>query len=105
MIDDLGEALTNEAVRLHCQYTIQELRTFTRGKNGKMGGSPYDDRTISLAIAVQMLAHVHLAEYRIKPPKHAHGTWGALLDKLFPLEKTTYAPSGPVIGAHSHRRR
>lgn len=55
--------------------TTQELRTFVRDGQGRMRGSPHDDRVMSLAIALQMLKHVHLREYQVKqePPP---GTMG-----------------------------
>jgi hypothetical protein len=42
-------------LRLCVKSTIAELRTFIREQNGKMHGSPHDDRVMSLAIANQML--------------------------------------------------
>jgi hypothetical protein len=64
MIDELVAAIRNEDIVLVCSKTIAELRTFVRKSNGRMNGSPYDDRTISLAIANQMLKYVWLPEYQ-----------------------------------------
>ena len=63
-IDELNAALRNNEIALCCERTIAELRTFVREANGKMHGSPHDDRVISLAIANQMLKHVFLPEYQ-----------------------------------------
>ena len=64
MIDELVAAVRNEEIVLACEKTIAELRTFVRKSNGRMTGSPYDDRTISLAVANQMLTYVWLPEYQ-----------------------------------------
>jgi hypothetical protein len=65
MLDDLYTALREDTLVLYDKETIAELRTFVRDKMGKLHGSPYDDRTISLAITVQMSeyakANPHLA--------------------------------------------
>jgi hypothetical protein len=76
MIDELNADLRLGGMILHCKETIAELRTFVRDEK-KMHGSPYDDRTISLAIANQMLAHVWLPEYVVdrEPPPGSIGHW------------------------------
>ena len=76
MIDELNEALRG-AMTLQCIETLAELRTFTRNEKGKMAGSPHDDRTISLAIANQMLKYVWLEQYSVKdtPPPGSFGDW------------------------------
>jgi hypothetical protein len=77
MIDELVAAVRNEDVQIHCDKTIAELRTFVRKANGKMVGSPYDDRTVSLAIAVQMMKYVWLPEYQNPNvvPKNSLAWW------------------------------
>jgi Terminase large subunit, T4likevirus-type, N-terminal len=69
---------------LHCfdVDTHSELRTFVREGDGKMHGSPFDDRVMSLAIANQMLKHVWLREYQpvTDPPP---GTFGFFEKMLF----------------------
>lgn len=62
-IDELAKALRDDDIILYDDKTIAELRTFVREDNGKMHGSPHDDRVMSLAIANQMLKHVWLTEY------------------------------------------
>lgn len=70
MIDELAQGLRDGSIKLEDEETIGELRTFTRDDKGKMSGSPYDDRTISLAIAGQMLKYVWLPDFQIEegPP-------------------------------------
>jgi hypothetical protein len=63
-IDELSAGLRDEAIIVLCARTIAELRTYVRKENGKMAGSPHDDRTMSLAIAVQMIKYVWLPQYR-----------------------------------------
>lgn len=69
-IDELSAGIRNGDMYLPCRKTIAELRTFVREANGKMHGSPHDDRVMSLAITNQMLKHVWLPEYQVKfePP-------------------------------------
>jgi hypothetical protein len=76
-IDELNAAIRDEAVLLYDFKTIAELRSFVREANGKMHGSPHDDRVMSLAIANQMLKYVWLPEYRYDPapPKNTLGWW------------------------------
>ena len=63
MIDDLAQALKNSELILYDEYTVQELRTFTRNERGSMSGSPYDDRVMALALAVQMRKYAFVPEY------------------------------------------
>jgi len=63
MIDELAQALKNEELLLHDEYTFAELRTFTRNDRGQMSGSPHDDRVMSLALANQMRKHAFVPEY------------------------------------------
>jgi hypothetical protein len=76
-IDELNMNLRDGAIEVYCGKTIAELKTFVRKENGKMAGSPHDDRTISLAIANQMLKYVWLPEYRYdaSPVKNTFGWW------------------------------
>lgn len=63
MIDELARALRDGAIDLTCAHTIAELRTYVRDEKGGMKGSPFDDRVISLALAVQMLNHAADPDY------------------------------------------
>jgi hypothetical protein len=63
-IDELSAAIRDEDIVLTDALTIQELITFVRQANGRMNGSPHDDRVMSLAITWQMMKYVWLPEYR-----------------------------------------
>lgn len=68
MIDELAKALRDGpddgGILLRDSETLAELKRYVRDSNGKMGGSPHDDRVISLAIANQMREFAWLPEYR-----------------------------------------
>jgi hypothetical protein len=76
-IDELNANIRDSAIELLCKSTIAEMRTFIREQNGKMHGSPHDDRVMSLAIANQMLKYVWLPEYRpnMTPKKNTFEWW------------------------------
>ena len=73
--------------------TIQELKTFVREGNGKMHGSPHDDRVMALAITVQMLKFAHLPEYnqQLKP---GIGTFGWFEQKYLKMGPKPRDPIG-----------
>jgi hypothetical protein len=97
-IDELSAAIRNSDLEIYCARTIAELRTFVRKQNGKMAGSPHDDRTMSLAIGNQMLKYVWLPEYRgdIKPPTNSLLWWEQHMFSEVGSSKTP-------IGAHNVR--
>jgi hypothetical protein len=65
MIDDLGMALKANELLIRDEFTLAELRTYVR--NGRsMGGSPHDDRVMSLALANEMRQYVFMPEYAPK---------------------------------------
>jgi hypothetical protein len=67
-IDELAGSIRDEDLLILDENTIAELKTYVRDPNGKMHGSPHDDRVMSLAIAHQMLKFVWLPEYRAEVP-------------------------------------
>lgn len=82
MVDEMNMALREGTVVLWDVETIAELRTFVRDDAGKMTGSPFDDRTISLCIAGQMIKHVWLKQY--EPEREpGPGTMGWLEKQLY----------------------
>jgi hypothetical protein len=97
-IDELNASIRDGSIDIYDKSTIAELRTFVREANGKMHGSPHDDRVMSLAISNQMLKHVWLPEYRYdpSPPKNTLGWWEKFLIK----EK---GPERIPIGAFNNR--
>jgi hypothetical protein len=96
-IDELAKALRDSDLALYCDKTVAELRTFVREENGKMHGSPHDDRVMALAIANQMLKHVWLTEYMpdLSPPKYSFD-WFA--EQITPEKKEKLS-----IGAYNVR--
>ena len=97
-VDELNAGLRDSVLGLWCKSTVAELRTFVREENGKMHGSPHDDRVMSLAIANQMLKYVWLPEYRgtDTPKSHTLGWW----EKHIIREKK---PERELIGSHNVR--
>lgn len=99
IIDGLGALLRDASLFVPCAETLQELKTFVRQGDGKMHGSPYDDRTMSLAIAVHMLQFAFMDEYRAVE-KPGPGTFGWLANQLYAVDKSTHTHT---LGAHSVR--
>lgn len=83
MVDELNESIRTEVMDLRCSETIAELRTFTRDERGRMNGSPFDDRTISLAIANQMLKYVWLDHFQPDNSRPDPGTFDWWSEKLY----------------------
>lgn len=67
-IDELAAPIRDGELEIWDERTIAELKTYVRDPNGRMHGSPHDDRVMSLAIAHQMLKYVWLPEYRAEQP-------------------------------------
>lgn len=59
MIDELAMAVREGSLHINDDSTRLEMMTYQRDEKGKMDGTPYDDRVISLAIANQMRKHAH----------------------------------------------
>lgn len=72
LADDLRAWLRDHDV--HDGGTLEELKQFVRDDNGRMHGSPHDDRVISLGIAVQMLKFVWTPEWAPNPEKAPPGS-------------------------------
>lgn len=101
IIDALGEALREEDIELRDRETIGELRTYRREQVGegtvKMRGQPFDDQTMSLAIANWMRTHVHDAVWD-EESQLPWNSWQAQADRLNPTRK-----SGLKVGAGNFR--
>jgi len=81
LIDGLG-AWLREQREINCKGTISELMSYVRADNGSMGGSPHDDRVMSLALAVMALEYANQPEYRVEVDDT--GTfeyWGRMADE------------------------
>lgn len=86
MIDELARAL-KQGMRVDDEFAIGELRTYKRDEKGRMGGSPYDDRVMALAVAVQMLEHVRAPEFQ--EVVDDYGTWNYFVGKLINSKKNS----------------
>jgi hypothetical protein len=97
-IDELNKEIRDGGITVPDAETIAELKTFVREGNGKMHGSPYDDRVMAFAIACQMLKYAWLVEYRpnVEP---GPGTMGWLEKRMYRSEGRKRVP----IGAHQLR--
>lgn len=72
LIDELVVWARTENIA--CEATLSEMRMYVREAEGQgMHGSPYDDRVMSLAIAVRMNQFVFVEEYRTVVS--IEGTW------------------------------
>ena len=96
MIDELAQALKNEELTLHDEYTFAELRTFTRNDRGQMSGSPHDDRVMALALANQMRKHAFIPEYVQNVDDTFTFDWWR---RQIPKNE----PRSDIIGAHTAR--
>lgn len=100
VIDGLNEVIRDQTLEFGCGETVQELKTFVREGDGKLHGSPWDDRTMSFAIAVHMLQFAFLAEFVVET-EPGPGTMGYFEKYVYGLEKPAVADA---VGAHSYRR-
>lgn len=103
MIDDLGAALRDGSIDVRCEYTLAELRTYIRdygpGGSVKMHGSPHDDRTMSLAIAVQMIPYMRIPEEETESSDY--GTWNYYFRQA--AEADASQPDVKPLGIHNVR--
>lgn len=100
MLDALSSGITEETLGIPDAPTIAELRTFVRDEYGRLRGSPFDDRTMSLAVAVQML------DYVTQPMRDRGGQvpWGSMLfwKQEADKQRLLHTTAGP-IGSHNVR--
>lgn len=78
MLDDLGLAIRELDIEdpwIVDRETIGELRTFIRDKQLKLRGQPFDDRTMSLAITIQMADYVHVHQLTSNDVEWGQGAW------------------------------
>ena len=76
MIDDLARCL-REDLDLRSEPTLRELRSYVMDGKGKMSGSPFDDRVMSLGIANYMRQFAFAPEYAHKESNHGTMDWWA----------------------------
>jgi hypothetical protein len=101
-IDELNMAIRDGGLVVYDKDTVAEMRHFVREGDGKMHGSPHDDRVMSLAIANQGCQYVHLHEYKIVS-KPGPGTFGWWMNQTHLWSDE--AESEPLIGASAHYGR
>lgn len=92
MIDELNRALREDAIHLADAHTIAELMQYVRDEKGRTGGSPFDDRVMSLAVGVQMIPHASTAEYAAEDSDY--GTFNYYLRKVLSKPEGEYVPIG-----------
>jgi hypothetical protein len=95
MISDLAQMLRDQSLVLEDGPTIVELQQYRRAEDGKMHGSPFDDRVMSLAIAVQMLAFATQTFYA----PSSKPDWRTFEGQLARLQELNTARESWVIGA------
>lgn len=103
-IDELNMAVREGELPVQDAACIQEMRSYVREGDGKMHGSPHDDRVMALAIAVQMIKNVWLREYQpvLEPGPGTFGWWDRQLFGSLDAPKIP-GSARPVIGAHNRR--
>ena len=115
IIDNLTEAM-REGLDIPDERTVAELKTFVRDEKGKMSGSPFDDRTMSLAIGNYMRRFAFFAEFlpEENPPagswadweKRLYGdTFKEILDRGGDTRPWGKRPQRPPIGQYAVRGR
>ena len=91
MIDELGMGV-RQGFRIHDKATVGEMLTYVRNERGQMGGSPFDDRVVALAIAYQMLRFAVAPEYTT--PQDTYGTFDYFKDRLIREGRNSGTPLG-----------
>lgn len=99
-IDAMSKLIRQGELVIHDEHTVAELRTFVREPDGKMHGSPYDDRTMALAIGIQMFQHAHTAAVEENRDDYMTMAWFERITE----EKQMRARQPALIGAHNVRR-
>ena len=81
MIDELVEAVREQSIDISERATIEEMLAFVKDEKGEMGAPQgmYDDRVISLAIAVQMRKLTTAIIAPNMKGKYPTGTWGSAI--------------------------
>lgn len=99
MVADLNRAIRQSEIIIRDNEMIAELRTFVREADGKTHGSPLDDQTMALGIAVQMLQHAFVPEVVTATSDYMTYAW---LDRE--LRKEDRMDGRALIGQSNRRR-
>lgn len=99
IIAALDEALRGDEIAVHEPESYVELKGYVRDDRGSMGGSPFDDRVMALALAHHGRAFMHLRVVEDQPsvPYMSFRWWSQLDDGP--------AKGHLVVGAHARRER
>ena len=110
IIDKLNQAI-RDGLEVSDKHTLQELKTFVRDGNGKMGGSPHDDLVMSLAIANHMRSFAFSPEFVVEdvPDPYSFAGWerrlyGQDFQQLIAAPKSGQRAPRPKIGTNYVRR-
>lgn len=98
IIGELGRMIREDTIAIPCSDTLHELRTFVREGDGKMHGSPFDDRTMSFAIGAWMMQYAFLPQYK-QDDRPGPGTMGWFEAQMYADKRD----KPRRIGAHSVR--
>jgi hypothetical protein len=99
-VDEEGVRVWEGGLEIRDERTISEMKLFVREPDGKkMHGSPYDDRVMSLAIAVEMTKFAHSPSYS----RDGDSGWGTL-DWWVTQADEARQPDTWTIGSMSTRR-
>jgi hypothetical protein len=99
IISQLDEAMREGEVIIHEHESFVELKGYVRDETGKMGGSPFDDRVIALALAHHGRAFMHLRQ----PEEHERDdymTWA-----WWARQGREERPEALIVGSHARRKR
>lgn len=100
MVTSLIAALRDDSLLIYDEDTVEECRLYRRDQNGRMGGSPHDDRVMSCGIAQVMRRYSMDASGMNGDEAAAWGTmqwWNDLMEESLSGEDD-------VIGHHSVRK-
>ncbi len=99
-VDEEGRPIWEGGLAVRDTMTLSEMKLFVREPDGKtMHGSPYDDRVMSLAIAVEMTKFVHSPQYKVGRTDQ----WGTL-DWWAEQAQSPPGADGWTIGGMSTRK-
>lgn len=100
IISDLDEALRGDEVVVRELETITELIGYVRDERGVMGGSPFDDRVMALALAHHGRQFLHQRQPERKVANdYLTGRWWRRLISQEDAERGKM-----VVGSHGRRR-
>lgn len=100
IIDGLVRDLRSGGLICPDELTLGELRTYVRDVDGKMHGSPHDDRVMSYAIANHMRTHAFAPEYVEKTNDYGTFDWWAKT-----LDEERGRTRGPLVIGQQRRQR